>query len=241
VSDRRETLAEAINRAVSSGRRDLYTAIPAKVVKWDPSKGRADCKPLVKDVTRDEEGARVATSVPVIPGVPVLFQGAGEARITFPIRDGSGGKAATTGLLIFSHRSLDKWLSGTGGEVDPELDHDHALADAVFIPGLMPFGAPWQSVPADEASIGSDTDGNGRIHFGASEVKLGDGASKQVARKGDKVTAGLQMSAWAQAVETALSTAGSPIAPASAWNNTGGVENGLGSVNQGSAHIKAVD
>jgi hypothetical protein len=91
-------------------------------------------------------------SFPVVPGVPVQFLGAGGFRITCPISDGTGGNASTTGTLFFSHRSLDKWLTGTGGEVDPEFDHDHALGDAIFIPGLMPFGAPWQSCPTDKMS-----------------------------------------------------------------------------------------
>lgn len=186
-NDRQGTLQEAIAIAVDTAARGMLGWLPAKVVKWEPSKGRADCQILVKDVTEAEDGSREAASFPVVPGVVVQFQGGGGYRLTCPISDGSGGKSATTGMLVFAGRSVDKWCSGKGPEVDPEFDHSHALADAAFIPGLMPFGSPWQSMPTDSMSIGDDADGNGRIHFKSGEVDLGDGATKGVARKDDGV------------------------------------------------------
>ena len=174
MSDRFPTLQEAINTAVEQGLRNLSTMIPAKVVKWDASTQKANCQILVKQVTEGEDGEREVASWPVVPDVPVQFVGAGGFRLTCPIENG------TTGSLVFAHRSMDRWLSGTGAEVDPEVDHDHALVDAVFFPGLMPFGAPWQSVSTSEMSIGSDSDGNGRIHFSSGNVKLGDGATDGV-------------------------------------------------------------
>jgi hypothetical protein len=155
MSERTPTLAEAINSAVELGLRNLHTMIPAKVVKWESDKQRVNCQILVKQVTEGEEGEREASSWPVVPGVPVHFMGAGDFRITVPVDTG------TIGMLLFSHRSLDKWLSGDGGEVDPEFDHDHALADAVFIPGLRTFGSPLSPPPASDAielSAGGSTE-----------------------------------------------------------------------------------
>lgn len=157
MSDRVITLAEVINKAVESGKRTVFTCIPAKVVKWDAGKQRADCQILIKNSYEDEEGKRQAESWPVVPGVPVQFMGAGGFRLTFPIGDGSGGTEQTIGTLFFSFLSMDKWLSGSGREVDPEFDHDHALADAVFMPGLKPFGGPWGDVPTDAMTLGKDS------------------------------------------------------------------------------------
>lgn len=153
MSDRFPTLAEAINAAVELGLRNISTLIPAKVVKWDADKAKADCQILVKQVTEGEDGEREVASWPVIPEVPVQFMGAGDFRITVPVGVG------TLGSLIFSHRSMDKWLAGDGGEVDPEFDHDHGLADAVFLPGLRTFGDPLGSVASDviELSAGGST------------------------------------------------------------------------------------
>lgn len=144
MSDRFPTLQGAINTAVELGLRNLSTMIPAKVVKYDSSAQKANCQILVKQVTEGEDGEREVASWPVVPGVPVHFMGAGDFRITFPVDNG------TIGMLLFSHRSLDKWLTGSGGEVDPELDHDHALTDAVFVPGLRTFGAPLSPAPPSD-------------------------------------------------------------------------------------------
>jgi len=177
MSERRTTLQAVIDEALAAGLRDLYTMIPAKVVKWDADKQRADCQPLIKNVTSGEEDDREVTSCPVVPGVPVQFIGAGGFRMTCPISDGNtiieGSAAkATTGMLIFSHRSLDKWLSGNGDEVDPEFDHDHGFQDAVFMPGLMPFGAPWSSCPTDHMTVGYDS--GKQAHFHKDTIALGD-------------------------------------------------------------------
>lgn len=154
MSDRLPSLQDVINTAIEMGLRDLSTMIPAKVVKWDASKQRADCQILVKQVTEGEDGSREVASWPVVTGVPVAFYGAGDFRITVPVGVG------TVGRLEFSHRSLDRWLSGDGSEVDPELDHDHRLTDAVFVPGLRTFGSPLSpSPPSDviELSAGGST------------------------------------------------------------------------------------
>jgi hypothetical protein len=169
MSDRRPTLQAVIEAAKEAGRKGIYTWAPARVVKWDADKQRADCQILVKQVYRDEEDERRAKSWPVVTGVPVEFPGAGGYRITFPISDGNtvidGARAAaTTGALMFSHVSLDKWLSGNGREVDPELDHTHALTDAKFFPGLHPFGSPWGDVPTDHMTIGHDSGVQAHYH-----------------------------------------------------------------------------
>lgn len=234
MGDALTSLAELINSAKDGMAKNIRTWIPAKVTKWDASTQRANCQPLVKEVDEDESGERTVNSLPVITGVPVQFMGAGGFRLTFPIEEG------TLGSLFFSHRSLDRWLSGTGGEVDPVLDHFHSLSDTVFIPGLMPFGAPWSSCPTDEASIGDDADGNGRIHFPGGEVLLGDGASKEVARKTDgiKIASPGLMATWMSQVETALNgiAAGSVTPLSSTFLGAPGME-----IKDGSAHVKAVD
>jgi hypothetical protein len=179
MSDRLVTLGDLVDQAVAAGLRDIYKLIPAKVVKYDASTQKVDCKILIKNITRGEEDDREVMSAPVVPNVPVEFLGAGGFRITCPISDGTlqiDGQTvkATTGCLQFSHRSLDKWLSGDGSEVDPEFDHDHALGDAVFRPGLMPFGAPWGSCPTDHMTMGSDA--GVQIHFHNQTIAAGDEA-----------------------------------------------------------------
>lgn len=179
AAGRRPSNYDVIRTAIEKGMRRIGTVIPAKVVKWDAAKQRADCQILVKNVTRGEEDDREVASWPVVTGVPVQFPGASGFRVTFPISDGTltingTTKAATTGSLFFSHRSLDKWLSGTGGEVDPEFDHDHGPNDGIFLPGLMPFGAALSDVPEDEMNLGSDASATVQIHLRADQIIIGD-------------------------------------------------------------------
>jgi hypothetical protein len=164
----RPRLQDVLERMREASARGIRTWAPAKVVKWDADKQRANCQILVKSVYRDEEDERKTKPGVVVPGVPVQFPGAGKYRITFPIENG------TTGALLFSHLSLDKWLSGNGREVDPEFDHAHALTDAVFFPGLHPFGAPLGDVPTDHMTAGHDDSDAVQIHFHADTVVLGE-------------------------------------------------------------------
>lgn len=171
---RAPTLAETLSGALGAFGRRLPVSMPAKVVKVDESQRSVNCKILVQRPFFDEEDARQVESIPVIPGVPLAFP----PYFTGPISDGTlvfGGqmRAATTGLLVFCDRSLDKWLSGTGQEVDPQIDHDHALADAVFFPMIFPFGAVPFALPQDAITIG-DASGN---DFAALAQKVDNGFS----------------------------------------------------------------
>ncbi len=200
----RLSLQGIINTAVEQALRSLHVCLPAKVVKWNASKQRANCQILVKDVSEDETGARQAKSIPVVPGVPVQFLGAGGFRITCPISDGSlviQGKQmpATTGTLFFADRSLDKWLAGSGSEVDPEIDHDHDISDAIFVPGLMPFGSPLQDVPTAAGSVGFD--GGLQMLNDGSVITLA-----QTAGSSDFVALSKKVKAWFDAFNTAVSS-----------------------------------
>ena len=242
MSERRITPQQVIDDAIEHALRDLPKCAPAKVVKWDASKGRANCQILVKQVFRDEEEARQVKSWPVITGVPVQFMGSGDFRLTVPIYDGTDGtNDSTTGLLIWSHLSIDKWLTGSGGEVDPEIDHQHGLADAIFIPGLRPFGSPWATSPTDRATFGSDSVDAARIECTSSGVNLGAGATKEVARKGDAVKAGsiTATADLATGVVTFIYYDADGV-PQPLSSGTTAILDG-GKITGGSSHIKAVD
>lgn len=192
TNERAPSLGEVIRRALRAEMLEVMTCIPAAVSKYDASAQKADVKILVKETFLDEEEKRQVESWPIVSGVPVAFWGAGDFRMVCNISDGSGSDPATTGVLFFAMRSIDKWLTGSGAEVDPEIDHTHHLPDAIFVPGLRPFGAPLQTVPTDGTwSIGSDSDGTARVEGKKNTgVQLGAGATKGVARQDDKAGGG---------------------------------------------------
>jgi hypothetical protein len=187
-TQRTPQLVEVMRRAALAAILDTRTATVARVEKYDAGKQTVDVQPLLQEHV-EVDGELQAISLAVIPSVPVLFPGAGGFRVTFPIQPGD------TVLLVFSDRSLDRWLERGGGPVDPvDLRHHH-LQDAVAIPGLRARANALQSAPTDRLSIGKDGGGavveitDSVINVLAGTVNLGD-ATALVARQGDAVQAG---------------------------------------------------
>lgn len=116
---------------------ELNTAIPARVLGYDPETQQASVQPLLKRRLKD---GRVLSRAP-ITGVPVVFPAAGGGIITFPVEVGD------TVLLIFSQRSIDRWVNSDGGEVDPLDNRMHAISDAIALPGLYTFPNALSSDP----------------------------------------------------------------------------------------------
>lgn len=167
---RNPTLAALLNRALDTRLGELRVSVPARVERYDATKQLVDVKPLVKDPVSDVDTGDISyVSVPVIVNVPVAFPGAGGFRITFPISLGD------TVLLVFSDRSLDKWLD-QGGEVSPDDSRVHNLSDAVAYPGIRPFNAPWTGASTTNATVGKD--GGPQIHLTGSEIQLGAPATE---------------------------------------------------------------
>ncbi len=149
---RNPTQAELLNRAIESALGDLYMGMPGKVVRYDAGKQEADVQPLIKVSYTDEAGERKLEALPVVPSVPVVFQGGGGFVVQFPIDVGD------TVWLMFTAVSIDKWLKVGGGPIDPESDSRHALSDAVAIPGLRSFKDKRQQSPSGHILIGKDGD-----------------------------------------------------------------------------------
>jgi hypothetical protein len=151
------TFAETLRAAIDAGAKDIHVSIPGSVESWDADTQKVSVKPLIRRGFTNEEGERDTESLPVITEVPVLFPGSGAISITWPVAIGS------TGLIVFSEASIDKWLS-RGGEVDPNDDRHHTLSDAIFIPGLRPFSDPVEGVHSTAMVIQAPL-----IHAGGTE------------------------------------------------------------------------
>ena len=171
MGDRQPALAELFAVAAESNALDIHTSIPCKVVKYDESKQLVDCKPTVKRGYLDEGEKQAVESLPVVTNVPVHFPGGGGFAFTFPIAVGDPG------VLNFFECSVDRWLSGDGSEVDPEIYHAHARTDAYFTPGVRPTKAALKAASKSEAWIGTDGADDGshvKIHLEAGTITIGD-------------------------------------------------------------------
>ena len=144
------TIVEALEGFLESKLRDLHVALPGRVESYNRALQAADVQPLIKQGHTGEDGTRALDSLPVVPRVPVVFSG-----MTYDLEKGD------TVLMIFSHSSIDKWLSN-GSLVDPLDDRHHDLSDAIAIPFLRSFNNATDQVssgakviPGDDIRLGS--------------------------------------------------------------------------------------
>jgi hypothetical protein len=140
------TMAEVIAKAIDAKLMTLRVALPAVIETYDPSQQRADISPLLrkKYLAGEEE-----VDLPVITNVPVQWPSAndGSSFLHLPL------KAGDTGLAIFSDRSLDVWLSGSGKKVSPNDPRMHHISDAIFIPGIKTFSSALTNIPENNAVL----------------------------------------------------------------------------------------
>ncbi len=162
----RDTIRQLIEERVA----ELRVSLPAKIVAYDPSKRRANVKPLINRKLRNG----TTLILPVIVGVPVIFPGMQDAELTFPASQVIGGICT----LQFADRSLDEFLL-KGGEVTPESARKHHINDAQAIIGLRTF----VDAPADPDDV--------VLRFRDSEVRIRDnGDVVGKAASGSKVAFG---------------------------------------------------
>jgi len=133
------TLSQTLAKLSSAWAYNMRVCCPATVVKYDKAKQLVDVQPDFK--TKFKDGT--ASDAPTIYSVPVAFPRAGSAIIAMPLK--KGHKV----LLVFSDRSLEKWLT-VGKSHDPEDTRAHNLSDAVAFAGCYPF--------SDPVTLANDTD-----------------------------------------------------------------------------------
>ena len=117
---------------------DIHTAMPGRIVSFNPDKCEAAVLPLGK--FRKPDGALI--DFPVINEVPVFFpQGMGQtASIVYPVKSGDEC------WLMFGEQALDQWRAGRlpaplpGTETRTELRFD--LTNAICIVGLFARANP---------------------------------------------------------------------------------------------------
>jgi hypothetical protein len=139
-------LETVMTEAIRAGMMELRVSMPVRVEKYDHEKQMVDVKPLIK---KEYKLNNEVVSLPIIPSVPVNFPSSngGNCRIVLPI------KAGDFGYIVVCDRSIEKWLSGDGQEVNPQDVRIHDFTDAIFVPGLRPFANPLDIENADDLFI----------------------------------------------------------------------------------------
>lgn len=107
---------------------NVHTALPGKIISFNPAKCLAKVKPIGRFLTPENE----IMDYPIIVDVPVMFPFSVkvEVGIFFPVKPGDFC------TIIVSEAELDEWR--TGAISDVTLRHD--LTSAIVIPGLLKKG-----------------------------------------------------------------------------------------------------
>jgi hypothetical protein len=172
----RGRLDDAIAQFAQAERESIYTALPGKIVSFDPATQRATVQPLYKAKFNGE-----ATAMPELVEVPVVFPRGGGYAITFPVKAGDGVQ------LMFQSRNSDLWYQD-GGEQEGFSARMHDLSDAVAIPGLEPGPRALEDVQDDRFEIRADDPGT-RIEIleGPDRVRMVAGKCRLIVRKDEFV------------------------------------------------------
>lgn len=179
-SSRSPDLDELLEEANKSFVGEIHTCLPGSIVEYYPKTQKADIKPTIQRLTVHEDGTELLESLPIIPDVPIRFTRAAGFFITFPLEKGD---------LVALHvceRSIDNWLSGDGGDTDPDEFRMHDLSDAFAVPGLYPFKRAIKDINSVNLVIGKD-DGGIQVHItpdGTMEVQYQGIADDAVALGG---------------------------------------------------------
>lgn len=124
-------LAQIVEGAVRRVLRGMYFSLPAQIVSYDAA--TQTCSVQISILGSDViEGDRVPARDSLIENVPVVWtSGAGgDCSITMPLQPGDGV------LLQFSSRSLARWLTRGGIDVNPGSTRNQHIKDAIAIVGL---------------------------------------------------------------------------------------------------------
>lgn len=113
---------------IEQAQKQIHTALPVKVVSFNPQNQTVVCAVQIKQVLNMENSQKSEQIAPLVD-VPVSFPRGGGFAVTFPLQAGDEG------FVVFSERCIDGWWQS--GQASEPLDYRlHDLSDAMFVPGI---------------------------------------------------------------------------------------------------------
>ena len=211
--ERIEDLEEAVRTAIKGNQTELWTALPAYVVSYDPTNQTISAQPTISLQASDQYNRTYTVNFPVIPDIPVCFPNGGGFSLTFPIKASSDPSQADECLLIFASRCIDGWFAygGVQTQVEPRM---HDLSDGFAIIG--PRSAPRaQSVatPSTSAVQLRSDDGTAHIEIdGSKNVNVVTTGSMHITAPGGVFLNGIKFDTHRHTgVTSGSSNSGGPI------------------------------
>jgi len=124
-------LLKLINQAIDESNSSFRVSMPGRIEKYDPDTMLANIQPLLKIKFYGRSNSEL---LPIINNVPICHSRTGSSLIRLPV---ALGDLVT---LVFSDRSIESWVSGSGGAKEPEDTRKHHISDAVAFLGGYPKG-----------------------------------------------------------------------------------------------------
>lgn len=139
--ERYEDPTEAQTVIADGIRASIYTALPGQVISFNPANQTVDVQPTIQGRFLTPAGEWVWVTMPVFPGVPVMFPNGGGFVLTFPIEQGDEC------LLIVASRCIDAWWQFSGVQVQAEVRfQDLSDCFALVGPRSLPRAIPNLSI-----------------------------------------------------------------------------------------------
>jgi hypothetical protein len=179
MTDRSPSRAQIFKEALAASLADLRVCLPGKVESFDAVKQIADIQPQLKRRLQAEDGTVSHERLPVIRGVPVVYQRAGGYYFYAPLQKGDHV------VLHFADYSLDEWFE-QGRESSPKFAHAHDLTDCFAVPGGYPKTKALSGVGTDDAAIGKE-DGSSIVFKSNGEIHAGQGTPTEFVALAQKV------------------------------------------------------
>lgn len=130
---------KAVEQKVTEMLYEVHTAFPGKITDYDPDKGLAKVKPLVKYTTPN--GMRL--DFPEICDLPVVLPQSSGIGVAYPVNKDDFC------IIMVSEKALDSWL--TGQEDSTELRFD--ITSSMCIPGLFKSKTDIQSIAQKKNAV----------------------------------------------------------------------------------------
>jgi len=205
------SLAEVLEAHHDARSEGMHTAMPAKVLSFNPLLQTVNVQPQIKRALQDANGDAEFEELPTIDEVPVMFPRGGGFVHTFPLQAGDFV------WLIFSETAIGEWRT-TGQVSEPQDTRRHSMGYPVAYPGVYPDVQPLLPVTAPLVGSMDPTrmvlgkeNGTDRVFIGGGFVQVGDGPLSDFLVKYTGMQAILTaMAAW---MTSAVAACGANVPP----------------------------
>lgn len=129
-----DDLEDSMRQFVGSMMRESQTALIGRIEKFYPD-GTAQIQPFIQANYKDQTGATVWTTLPLIDKVPCFFAGDNNFVITTPVTEGASC------LVVIASRCIEGWWQSNEISIQQETRVNH-LQDAFALVGFRPQAFP---------------------------------------------------------------------------------------------------